>query len=184
MSFHFSNDGVERDAFEIIRLAAGHNGQRKLVGIGRCENELHVRWRFFQRLEQRVERLRGEHVDFVDDVDLELAAGGRVADRVPQFPNLFNTIIRCPIDLQHVERASLGDFLAVVALVARRDRGPLHAIQRLGENAGRRRLADAARAHEEIGVRQTVLTNGVLQRGGDMLLPHHVVELLWTPFPG
>jgi len=32
-------------------------------------------------------------------------------------------------------------------------------------------------------VRQTVFLNGVLQRGGDVLLSHHLVELLRAPFP-
>jgi len=35
-----------------------------------------VRRRFFQRLEQRVERRRREHVHLVDDVDLELPLAG------------------------------------------------------------------------------------------------------------
>jgi hypothetical protein len=47
---------------------------RDLVRLGRREDELHVRRRLLERLQQRVEGLRGEHVHLVDDVDLVAVA--------------------------------------------------------------------------------------------------------------
>ena len=44
-----------------------------LLRLGRRQDELHMRRRLLQRLQQRVERRLGEHVHFVDDVDLEPA---------------------------------------------------------------------------------------------------------------
>ena len=56
--------------------------------LGRGEDELHVLGRLLERLEQRVEGRRGEHVDFVDDVDLVLPLRRRVAHVVAQFAHL------------------------------------------------------------------------------------------------
>ena len=48
------------------------------VGFGGAKDELHMLGRLFQRLQQGIERLLGEHVHFVDDVDLERARLGRM----------------------------------------------------------------------------------------------------------
>jgi len=39
--------------------------------------------RFFERLEQRIKGLLGQHVDFVDDVDLKTAAAWPDSDILP-----------------------------------------------------------------------------------------------------
>ena len=59
-----------RHALEVEALAAAEHGHRHLADLGGGEQELHMRRRLFQRLEQRVERLLRQHVHFVDDVDL------------------------------------------------------------------------------------------------------------------
>ena len=54
----------------------------------------------------------------------------------------------------------------------------MDAIERLGEDARGGGLADAARPDEEIGVREPVLFDRVLQRPRDVLLPDDIVERL------
>ena len=49
-------DQVCRNAMEIEALTAAQNGRQNLLRFGRRENEFHVRRRFLERLEQRVER--------------------------------------------------------------------------------------------------------------------------------
>ena len=63
------------DAGEIEPLAARQDRDRNLLRLGRGEDELHMLGRLFERLQQGVERLLREHVDFVDDVDLVTARG-------------------------------------------------------------------------------------------------------------
>ena len=70
---------AQRNAAEVVTLAARLDGGGQLVRIGGGADELHVRRRLFERLQQRVERAGGEHVYFVDDVDLEAALGRLVA---------------------------------------------------------------------------------------------------------
>ena len=61
---------VGLDAAQVEALAAGQDGDRNLADLGGGEDELRVRRRLLQRLQEGVERLLGEHVDLVDDVDL------------------------------------------------------------------------------------------------------------------
>ena len=81
----------------------------QLVHLGRGEDEFHVRGRFLERLEQRVERRAGEHVHLVDDVDLVAALGRGVADVVAQVAHLLDAVVGGAVDFEHVEAAALGD---------------------------------------------------------------------------
>ena len=146
--------------------------------LGRAEDELHVLRRLFQGLQQGVEGLAGEHVDFVDDVDLEPRAAGTNADVLTQLADLVDAAVAGPVDLQHVDVLARADALADVALVAGRRRGALFAIQRLGEDAGGGRLAHAPRPGEQIGVAYAVAGDRVLQRLGDVLLADQLRETL------
>jgi hypothetical protein len=85
-----------RDRLQVEALAAREDRRQHLLRIGRGEDELHVRRRLLERLQQRVERRRREHVHLVDDVDLELPLGGRVADRVAQVAHLSTPLLEAP----------------------------------------------------------------------------------------
>ena len=134
--------------------------------------------RLFERLEQGVERLLREHVDFVDDVDLVPRAAGPDGDVLPQLANLVDAAVAGAVDLQHVDIVAGGDAQADVALVARRRRRAVLAVERLGQDAGGRGLADAAGTGEQIGVADAVAGDGLLQRPGDVLLADQLVERL------
>src|SRR5690606_32351766 len=78
---------------ELEALAARNNRRQNLLRLGRREDELHM-WRWLlQRLQQRVEGLRREHVDLVDDIDLEGALGRRVLAVLPQVPDLVDGVV-------------------------------------------------------------------------------------------
>ena len=68
--------------------------------------------------------------------------------------------------------------LADVALVAGRRRRAALAVERLGQNAGGRGLADAAGTGEQIGVADAIAGDRLLQRPGDVLLADQLVERL------
>ena len=53
---------------------ARQDGRRQLLRIGGRQDELDVGRRLFQGLQQGVERVSGQHVHFVDQVDLEAPA--------------------------------------------------------------------------------------------------------------
>ena len=70
------DERIRLDAAQVEALAARQDRDRHLADLGRGENELGVRRRLLERLQEGVERLVREHVDFVDDVDLVAGARG------------------------------------------------------------------------------------------------------------
>ena len=73
-----------------------------------------------------------------------------------------------------------GDLLTDVTLTAGRGGRALHAIERLGQNSRRRRLADATGAGEQIGVPDTIGRDRIAEGLGDRPLPDQVGEGLRT----
>src|SRR5208337_2832919 len=107
----FGDEGG-RDAPQIKALAARENCGQHLFRIRGGEHEFHMRGRFFQRLQQGVERRRGEHVNFVDDVDFKVGGGGGVTASFTQLADLLDAVVAGAINFKDVEGATLGDFLA------------------------------------------------------------------------
>src|ERR1035438_836498 len=95
-------DERRRDASQVEPLAPRQDCRQHLLGVCRREHELHMLRRLLQGLEQRIERRRREHVDFVDDVDLVSGAGRRVLARLPQLANLLDAVVACAVYFKHV----------------------------------------------------------------------------------
>jgi hypothetical protein len=106
-------------------------------------------WRFLQGLEKGIERLRREHMDFVDNIDLIPAVARHVFHIFSKLADLVDASVGGPVDLKHINRHALGDFLAGGATIARSGGGALLAVYRLGEYAGNRGLADTSGASKE-----------------------------------
>ena len=70
-------EDIGRDEAEGIVVGARADGADDLLRLGGGEDELHVRRRLLDELEQRVEALRGDHVGLVEDEDLVSVAGRR-----------------------------------------------------------------------------------------------------------
>ena len=83
-----------------------------LVRLGRREEELDVRRRLLERLEQGVEGPRREHVHFVDVVDLVPGPAGPERGVLPQLAHLLDAVVAGPVDLDHVDVLPRGDRLA------------------------------------------------------------------------
>ena len=75
-----------------------------------------------------------------------------------------------------------GDADTGVTVTARGRRRTVLAIQALGENPGRRRLADSASAGEQVRVSHAIGRDRVAQRLGHLVLPHQFAERL-RPIP-
>jgi hypothetical protein len=58
------------------------------------------------------------------------------------------------------------------------------AVDGFGQNPGAGGFAYAAGAAKQKGLGQVLRANGILQRGGDVLLPHHASERDWAVFTG
>src|SRR5262249_50763533 len=118
-----------RDTMEIEPLTARENCRQNLVRFRCSENEFHMWRRLFERLQQCVERLLGQHVYFVDDVDFVTALRRRVRHVVAQLAHIINAAVARAIDLDYVEAVACGYLLAVVTLSAGRNCWTLSAIE-------------------------------------------------------
>ena len=179
-----SDDLAEGHELDVVALHATQDGRGQLLRIGGRKEELDVAGRLFQRLEQRVEGRAGEHVHFVDDVDLVAIARGQVPGGLAQRPHVVDAVVGGGIDLLHVDVGAGGDVDARPADTTRLRRRALLAIQGAREDAGAGRLAAAARAGEEERVRDAPRLERVDQRPDDVLLTGQIAEPLWSIFSG
>ena len=120
-------------------------------------------------------------MNLVNDVDFVFAAR-REANVFAQFTNLIYAIVARSVDLKHIQTDPLRNFSAGVADSARMDGRALDAVHGLGQNAGSRSFARAARPNEKIGVSQALLLNRILQRSNYVILAEDVIENLGAIF--
>ncbi len=178
---HVVDERAGRDEAERIVMSARADRADDLLGLGRREDELHVRRRFFDDLEERVEAAGRHHVRLVDDEDLE-AIAGRGEDRaLAQVSGVVDAAVARRVDLDDVERSApvSAQLDAALAHAARRIGRPLGAVQAPGENTRRGRLAAPARPAEQVRVPDATGAQGRHQRFGDLRLPDHLGEGFW-----
>ncbi len=156
-----------------------------LLGLGRREDELHVRRRLLDELEQRVEARRRDHVGLVDDVDL-VAAVHRSEERpLAQVARIVDTAVGGRVDLDDVDaaRPAARQVAARLAVAAGLGRRAVLAVEGAGKDARARGLAAAARAGEQVRVVDAVVGQRPLERLGDVLLADDVAERVGTVAP-
>ena len=171
------------DEPEVVALAARADGDGNLVALGGREDELHVGRRLLEGFQERVERAGREHVDLIDDDHLEAVARGPEGERLLQPPHVFDGVVRRAVDLLHVHVHAGRDVPTGVALVAGGRGGTALAIEALGEEPRGGRLAHAADAGEEKGVRDAPLGDRVREGSSDVLLADQFLEGLGSILP-
>ncbi len=178
------HDAFGRHRFQVELQAARQNRYRQFLRIGRRQQKLYVRWWFFQRLEQRIERMRRQHVHFVDQVHLVAAPRRRVLHVIQQLARVFDFGARGSVDFNQIDEAPLVDLATGRAFPTRIRAHATLAIQTARQDTGDGGFTDAARAREQVGVVQTVLIQRIFQRLLHMLLPHQFLEAAWTVLAG
>ncbi len=176
-----------RHLLQIELQAARQHRDRNLLRVGGGEDELDVAWRLFQRLQHRVEGVVGQHMHFVDHVDLEASDRRRVDRLVEQLGHLVDAAVRCRVHLDVVDEAARIDLGAGLADAAglRGDAAVAvrpGAIQGLGQDARQRGLADAARTGKQVGVMQPLLFQRMRERAHHVLLADQRGEIPGAPF--
>jgi hypothetical protein len=126
--------------------------------------------RFFERLQQRVERFLRELVDLVDDVNLEPRSARPHVDILPQLANVVDVSVARPVDFDHIHVVAGGDRLADVADVARLGRRAVLAIKGFSEDSSGRGFSDPPSAGEQIGMTDAVRLNCASEPAADVLL--------------
>ena len=176
-------NGGERQRLQLEHLRPRLDGGGHRVQLGRRHHELHVRRRLLDGLQQRVERVLRQAMDFVDDEDLVAIAHRRNRQRLDDdLANGVDAGVGGAVNLEDVHVAAFGDFAAGIAVAARLAGRPVHAVERARHDARGRRLPHAARAREDERLREPARRDGVLQRVDDAALADDVFEPLRTPF--
>ncbi len=86
-----------RNPFQLILLTAGEDRDGNLVDFGGGEHEVDVRRGLFQRFQQGIERLGGQHVHFVDDNYFKWRRGGKKTNFFLELTDLLNSPIGCTV---------------------------------------------------------------------------------------
>ena len=152
-----AGDLFRHQPLEVELEAARQDGHRHLLRVGGGEQELDVRRRFFQRLQQGIETAGGEHVHLVDKVHLEPPLDRGKGDIVQQFPGLIDPGAGGSVHLQQVDEPAFVNLPTGGALATRSGADTRFTVQGLGENAGQGGLTDPAGTGEEIGVVEAIL---------------------------
>ena len=169
------------DPAQVEALTTADHGGQHLVHFCGGKDELCVRGRFFNGLEQRVPCVLGKHVHFVNNIDLELGGDGQVQHILAEFAGLFHLGVGGGVDFDHVHIGFICNGLAGGALAAGFAVNGVEAVHRLGKDTRRGSLADPAGTHEKVCVGDPAGHDGVFQGAGKVFLPHHVGELLRSP---
>ena len=119
---------------------------------------------------------------FIDEIDFVTTFCRSITHIVAQLSDIFDAVVARAVDFDDIKTIASGNFPAVVALSAWRDRRAFLAVERFRQDPGCRCFADAARSDEQIGMRQAALLDGILQGSRHMRLPDQLVESLWAVF--
>ena len=175
---------ADGQALEVETLHSGKDGRQELVHFGGREDENHVRRRFLEGLQERVECALGEHVDFVDNENLVLADDRRVLDAVNHVADVVDAGIGGRVDFVDIHRVSSRDIEATLAFSAGVQRVAAGAVECAGEDSGTGGLAYATGPGKQECVVESAPFDCVLEGLCDMFLPDHVVKGLRAPLAG
>ena len=167
-----------RNQAERVVVHPRADGRDDLLRLGRGEDELHVRRRLLDHLEQRVGRPGAEHVRLVDDVDLVARRCRGEVCAFAQVTGVVDQTVGRRVDLDDVEAAAAArcQCEAGVAGAARSGRRTLRAVEAAGHDPRTRRLAAPPRAGEQVRVVGAVGLQRLLQGTGHVVLADHLGE--------
>ena len=129
-------------------------------------------WRLFQGLQQRIKAGNGEHMDFVDQIDLVAASSRHVLGVFQQLPGVVDPRTRGSIHLNKVDKAILFYLGADGTDSAGGGTYALFAIQTLSQYSRDGCFAHAPGSGKQIGMMQTIVIESVGQRAHNMILPY------------
>ena len=132
--------------------------------------------RLFQRLQEGVGGCVGQHVGFVDDINLALTLGRGEVHFLPDVAYLVDAPVAGGVQLDDVHELTAVDRPAVGAGVAGVGVLNVEAVHGLGYDAGGGGLAAASGAAEQVGVGDPALFDRLAQCAGDVLLPDQLPE--------
>ena len=168
-------EGLQPEPTEVEALRPADDRGRHLERFGGGQHEPHAGRRFLEDLQQGVERLAGEPLRLVDDVDLLAALHRRGGRLLAQFARVLHPAVAGGVDLDDVEVRAFTDRDALGTHAARLGRGPLLAVDHLGQDASGGGLTRPPGPAEQERVVQAPLADGAGQRADHVVLPQDLL---------
>ena len=144
----FTPDQLRADAPEIEPLASRDDCRKDSVGFSGAEHENHVVRGLFQCLQEGIRGSVGQHMGFIDDVDLALALGWREVYLLPDVSDLIDATVAGGIQFDDVHELAAVDRVADGASVAGVSVLGVQAVHGFGDDPGGGGLAAASGAAE------------------------------------
>ena len=173
---------LRRDPPKVISLTSGQYRGKKSLGICGCQNKDRIFRGLLQSLQKCVERFAGQHMDFIDDVDLVASFGGRVRDLGDDLTEIVDASLGRSVHLNHIHG---GAGLYRPARRAFRTRIAVHgilAVDRLRHDLGARSLTCSAASAEQICMSDPSGPDLIAESPDDNFLTLHIVEDLRAVF--
>ena len=173
------------DTLKVRHLTTRENGGQNFVPLGGGQNKLGIRGRFFQSLQKGVEGLGGEHVHFVDDIDLILAYLRRYAHLFKEGAHGLHRTVGSRVQLIDVLRGVFLKAPTRLTLPAGFHVGSgVEAVDGLGQNTGAGGFSYASRPAEQKRLGNMPASNRVFEGGGNGLLSHNRFKGVRPVFTG
>ena len=144
---------------------------------------------FFQRLQQRIERIGRQHMNFIDDIDLIARAGGAILHAFDDFSYIINAGPAGRIHFQHIHMAAFHNRHTMLACSAGLGGGPAaaigaNAIHTLGNDPRGGCFARTTNSCHHESLRDPICLKGVAQRAHHRLLANKIGKGFWPVFAG
>ena len=110
------------------------------------EHEIDMFGWFFQGLQQCVEGLGGEHMDFVYDDNLVSGRSRKKTDFFLELTDFLDAAVGGAVDFMQVECCSPHDIKAGTAMITGNTAGPVLAVDGLGHDPGEGGFAHSAKS--------------------------------------
>jgi hypothetical protein len=113
------------------------------------------RW-LFERFQQRIEAVIREHVNFVDQINLEARARWRVLNIIKQVSCIFDLGSRGSINFQNIDASAFGNLDATRALSTGLSGYASFAVEAFRDQPSDRGFAYPTRTREQVGMVQSL----------------------------
>src|SRR5699024_2657932 len=136
------------------------------------------------QLEQGIETFCGDHMRFIDNIDLVSTARRREKCALTQISCIVDATVCCRVYLDDVNtsRAIAREIAATLTGSARFGRRPLFTVQCPGQDAGTCGFSASSRTGKQVRMMHSVGVEGMPKRLGDVILADNLGKRLW-PIP-
>ena len=153
------------------------------MGRSGRKQEHDMRRRLFQRFQQRIECLVGQHMHFVDDIGAHLQRCRRIVHLFADLADVVHTVVGSRVNFYDIGGSSGLDSLTGRAGVAGTSVHRMFAVDCLCQNLRHRSLTCPAGSAEQVSMADTSGFHLIFQGGHNVILALHILKGGGPEFP-